>query len=95
MTLGVVEAVADREAVGDLEADVAGGSTSVRRRSGLVSRAQTSSEAGSRASRLRSRYWRVRPESTMSSTISTWRPWIGASRSFMIRTTPEESVCDP
>ena len=44
---------------------------STLRRSGLVSRAQTSSEAGLRAPRLRNRYCSVSPESTMSSTIST------------------------
>src|SRR3954466_10515935 len=68
---------------------------STLRRDGLVSSAQTSSVAGLRAPRLRSRYCSVRPESTMSSTISTWRPSIGVSRSLRIRTTPLESVAEP
>src|SRR4051794_32680465 len=41
------------------------------------------------------RYCSVRPESTMSSTISTCRPSIGVSRSLRIRTTPLESVAEP
>ena len=45
--------------------------------------------AGPRASRVRIRYCSVSPESTMSSTISTSRPSIGASRSLRIRTTPD------
>src|SRR3954466_9523250 len=69
--------------------------SSTLRREGLVSRAQTSSEAGLRAPRLRMRYCSVRPESTMSSTISTSRPSIGVSRSLRIRTTPLESVAEP
>jgi hypothetical protein len=31
----------------------------------------------------------------MSSTIRTWRPSIGVSRSLRIRTTPEDSVAEP
>ena len=61
----------------------------------MVSRAQTSSEPGFRAVSVRSRYCRVRPESMMSSTISTSRFSIGASRSLRIRTTPELSVEEP
>ena len=64
-------------------------------RSGLISSAQTSSERGLRPARLRSRYCSVRPESTMSSTISTSRPSITASRSLRIRTTPEDLVAEP
>src|SRR4051812_42357928 len=41
------------------------------------------------------RYCSVSPESTMSSTIRTWRPSIGVSRSLRIRTTPLESVAEP
>src|SRR3954447_15660257 len=68
---------------------------STLRRVGFVRRAQTSSVAGLRAPRLRMRYCRVSPESTMSSTIRTWRPSIGVSRSLRIRTTPLESVAEP
>ena len=59
------------------------------------SSAQTSSVRGLREPRLRIRYWSVSPESTMSSTISTSRPSITASRSFRIRTTPEDFVAEP
>src|SRR4051812_5905354 len=69
--------------------------SSTLRRDGLVRSAQTSSDAGLRAPRFRMRYCSVRPESTMSSTISTWRPSIGVSRSLRIRTTPLESVAEP
>ena len=72
-----------------------GTSRSTSRRAGFVSSAHTSSDCGPRASSVRSRYESVSPESTMSSTTSTLRPAIGASRSLRMRTTPELSVPDP
>jgi hypothetical protein len=63
--------------------------------SGVVRSAQTSSVAGSRASRFRIRYDRVSPESMMSSTTRTLRPSMLMSRSLRILTTPDESVCAP
>ena len=66
-----------------------------RRWPGLVSSVQISSDAGSRDARFFRRYESVSPESITSSTTSTWRPAIGMSRSFRIRTTPDECVEDP
>ena len=94
VVLSVVEAVADREAVRDLEADVARREVDPQAL-GLGQQRADLERGRRRALRLRIRYWRVRPESMMSSTISTWRSSIGASRSLRMRTTPEESVCEP
>src|SRR5580693_8838453 len=62
---------------------------------GLRSMAHTASEAGARDCRLPASHDRVRPESTMSSTMSTCRPVMSVSRSFRIRTTPEDLVPEP
>ncbi len=70
-------------------------STSILTASGLRSRVTTSSEAGLRVLRLRISHDSVRPESMMSSTISTWRPAMSLSRSLRMRTTPEDEVEDP
>ena len=45
-------------------------------------------DAGLRAPKSWRRYCMVRPESMMSSTMTTWRPVILLSRSLMRRTTP-------
>ncbi|CAM5334214.1 hypothetical protein SCALM49S_01607 [Streptomyces californicus] len=63
--------------------------------SGLRSRVQTSSEAGSREPRLDSSQDSVRPESMMSSTIRTCLPLMSVSRSLRIRTTPDDWVPAP
>ena len=88
VALGVVEAVADRELVRDLEANVAG------RQSRPCAAPAWSAARTPRATPGRGppacacRYCSVSPESTMSSTIRTLRPSSGASRSLRIRTTP-------
>ena len=79
------------------------GSRSPRSGSRHRSRAAPASPAARRcpptrdvvASRLRTRYESVSPESTMSSTTSTFRSSTGTSRSLRIRTTPDESTPDP
>ena len=93
--LGVVEAVADDELVGDVEADVACTGMSTLTTSGLRSSVQISTEAGLRDSRLALIHDSVRPESMMSSTMSTWRPVMSVSRSLRMRTTPELFVPEP
>ena len=63
--------------------------------SGLRRSVQTSTEAGPREPRFAMSQDRVRPESTMSSTISTCLPVMSRSRSLRMRTTPEDFVPDP
>src|SRR6478672_372237 len=58
--------------------------------SGLRSNATTRTEAGLRLCRFFSSHDKVRPESMMSSTMSTCCPAISRSRSLRIRTTPSE-----
>jgi hypothetical protein len=55
----------------------------------------TRTDAGPRDWRFPTSQDRVRPESMMSSTISTSRPEMSVSRSFRMRTTPEDWVPDP
>src|SRR6266567_7443556 len=69
--------------------------TSTRIASGLRSSAQTSSDAGLRVIRFLHSQDSVRPESTMSSTTSTFLPSISRSRSLRIRTTPDDDVAEP
>jgi len=52
-------------------------------------------DAGPRERRLPASQDKVSPESTMSSTMSTCRPVMSVSRSFRIRTTPEDLVPEP
>ena len=85
VALGEVQAVADGKAIGDLEAHEADRQ--------LHLAAVGLGQQGADVERMR--YCRVSPESTMSSTMRTWRPSIGVSRSLRIRTTPLESVAEP
>ena len=57
--------------------------------------AEISTEAAPRDSRLPRSQLSVRPESMMSSTMSTWRPVRSVSRSLRMRTTPEDCVPMP
>ena len=66
--------------------------TSTLTASGLRSSATTSIEPGWRLRRFFSSHDSVRPESMMSSTISTCWPAMSRSRSLRIRTTPEVVV---
>ena len=52
-------------------------------------------EAGFLEANSSFRYWSVRPLSIMSSTITTWRPVMLESRSFIIRTTPVDLELAP
>src|SRR3954468_11715952 len=69
--------------------------TSRFKASGLRSNAQTSTDAGPRDFKLRRSQDSVSPESMMSSTSNTSRPAMSRSRSFMMRTTPEDDVAPP
>ncbi|SKU47464.1 Uncharacterised protein [Mycobacteroides abscessus subsp. abscessus] len=63
--------------------------------SGLRSSETTLSERGPREARLRISQLKVSPESMMSSTMRTSRFWMSRSRSFRMRTTPEDEVAEP
>ena len=63
--------------------------------SGLRSSVHTSTDAGPRERRFSTSHESVSPESMMSSTMSTRRPASSVSRSFRMRTTPDERVLDP
>ncbi len=69
--------------------------TSTFTASGLRSSVHTSNDRGLRDCRFFSSHDRVSPESMMSSTITTLRSAMSRSRSFRIRTTPEEDVEEP
>ena len=71
--LGVVEAVADDEMVVDGEAEVVHRDALVAG-DPLLSRAQILTDFGCRVPRISTILWRVRPVSTMSSTMMTSRP---------------------
>ncbi len=61
----------------------------------MRSRVAIRTEAGPREPRLALSHDRVRPESMMSSTMSTCLPVRSVSRSLRMRTTPEEAVPEP
>jgi len=63
--------------------------------SGLRRSVATSTDAAPRLRRFPSSQDSVSPESMMSSTMRTLRPWMSVPRSFRIRTTPEERVPEP
>jgi hypothetical protein len=70
-------------------------STAIRCASGLRSRVQIDTDEGPRDDRLLTSQDSVSPVSTMSSTTSTSRPVMSESRSFRIRTTPDDVVPEP
>ena len=94
VALGVVEAVADDERVGDLEPDVVGVDLDL---GGLGLAQQGADLEGCRSPALEvgAQPREGEPESTMSSMISTLRPAMSVSRSFTMRTTPLDSVPAP
>ena len=94
VVVGVVEAVADDEFVGDLEAAHVG-LVALRVPRRLVEEGDGRDGRGIRAPKSWRRYCIVRPESMMSSTMTTWRPVMLLSRSLMRRTTPVDLADAP
>ena len=95
VALGVVEPVADDELVRDVEADVPHRHLDLDRLRLAQQRAHLERRRPAGLPGSCSSHDRVRPESMMSSTISTWRPVMSRSRSLRIRTTPDDEVAEP
>ncbi len=87
--LGKVEAVADDELVGALEADIAARDVGLGRRVLAHERRHRKRRRLARDCRFFRRYFSVSPESMMSSAMTTWRPRMSVLRSFQDAHPPE------